>query len=72
MLAITTAAIHAITKLRIPILLFRIIARNKISVAKLFEVGPASYTPGTKMPGQRIGASEERDAPVKFLERATR
>jgi cytochrome c len=42
------------------------------TVAKLFEIGPARYTPGTKMPEQRIGASEERDALVKFLERATK
>jgi cytochrome c len=41
------------------------------TVAKLFEIGPASYTPGTKMPEQRIGASADRDALVKFLERAT-
>jgi cytochrome c len=42
------------------------------TVAKLFEIGPASYTPGTKMPEQRIGASADRDALVKFLERATK
>jgi len=42
------------------------------TVAKLFEIGPAQYTPGTKMPEQRIGASEDREALVKFLERATR
>jgi cytochrome c len=42
------------------------------TVAKLFEIGPAAYTPGTKMPEQRIGAPEDRDALVKFLERATK
>jgi cytochrome c len=42
------------------------------TVAKLFEIGPARYTPGTKMPEQRIGAPEDRDALVKFLERATK
>ena len=42
------------------------------TVAKLFEIGPAQYTPGTKMPEQRIGAPEDRDALVKFLERATK
>jgi cytochrome c len=42
------------------------------AVAKLFEIGPAHYTPGTKMPEQRIGAPEDREALVKFLERATR
>jgi cytochrome c len=41
------------------------------TVAKLFEIGPARYTPGTKMPEQRIGGAEDRDALVKFLERAT-
>ena len=42
------------------------------TVAKLFEIGPAHYTPGTKMPEQRIGAPEDRDALVEFLERATK
>ena len=42
------------------------------TVAKLFEIGPAHYTPGTKMPEQRIGAPKDRDALVKFLERATK
>jgi len=42
------------------------------TVAKLFEVGPMTYTPGTKMPEQKIGAPEDRDALVKFLEKATK
>ena len=42
------------------------------TVAKLFEVGPAAYTPGTKMPEQRIGSEADRAALVKFLERATK
>ncbi len=42
------------------------------TISKLFEVGPASYTPGTKMPEQRIGLKEDRDALVQFLERATK
>jgi cytochrome c len=42
------------------------------TLAKLFEIGPARYTPGTKMPEQRIGSREDRDALVQFLERATR
>jgi len=42
------------------------------TLGKLFEIGPANYTPGTKMPEQRIGAPENRDALVKFLERATK
>ena len=42
------------------------------TVAKLFEVGPAAYTPGTKMPEQTIGSREDREALVRFLEKATR
>ncbi len=42
------------------------------TVAKLFEVGPAAYTPGTKMPEQTIGSAEDRAALVKFLEKATK
>jgi cytochrome c len=42
------------------------------TVAKLFEIGPAAYTPGTKMPEQRIGRTEDREALVNFLERATK
>lgn len=41
------------------------------TVAKLFEVGPAAYTPGTKMPEQTIGSRQDREALVKFLEKAT-
>jgi cytochrome c len=41
------------------------------TVAKLFEVGPATYTPGTKMPEQTIGSPEDRAALVRFLERTT-
>jgi cytochrome c len=42
------------------------------TVAKLFEVGPMAYTPGTKMPEQKIGSADDRTALVKFLEKATR
>jgi cytochrome c len=42
------------------------------TVARLFEIGPATYTPGTKMPEQTIGSAEERAALVRFLERATK
>ncbi len=42
------------------------------TVARLFEIGPAAYTPGTKMPEQRIGSEADRAALVKFLERATK
>jgi cytochrome c len=42
------------------------------TIAKLFEVGPMAYTPGTKMPEQRIGSAEDRSALVRFLEKATK
>jgi len=42
------------------------------TVSKLFEIGPANYTPGTKMPEQTIGSSEDRQALVQFLEKATK
>jgi cytochrome c len=41
------------------------------TVSKLFEVGPAQYTPGTKMPEQTIGSAEDRKALVEFLTKAT-
>jgi len=41
------------------------------TVAKLFEMGPNAYTPGTKMPEQRIGSAEDRRALADFLARAT-
>ncbi len=41
------------------------------TVSKLFEVGPQAYTPGTKMPEQRIGSEQDRAALVQFLERVT-
>lgn len=45
---------------------------TKETVAKLFEIGPSIYTPGTKMPEQRITSADDRAALVDFLERATR
>ncbi len=42
------------------------------TVSRLFEVGPMAYTPGTKMPEQRIGSPEDRAALMKFLEKATK
>lgn len=41
------------------------------TVAKLFEIGPAAYTPGTKMPEQRIASPDDRKALTDFLARAT-
>jgi cytochrome c len=40
-------------------------------VSKLFEVGPAAYTPGTRMPEQKIGSAETRAALMRFLEKTT-
>ena len=37
------------------------------TVSKLFEIGPQAYTPGTKMPEQRIGSEQDRAALVQFL-----
>jgi cytochrome c len=42
------------------------------TVSRLFEIGPSVYTPGTKMPEQRIGSEQDRAALVQFLERATK
>lgn len=41
------------------------------TIARLFEVGPHAYTPGTKMPEQTINRATDREALVGFLERAT-
>jgi cytochrome c len=38
----------------------------------MFEVGPLTYTPGTKMPEQKIGSAEDREALVEFLRKVTR
>jgi cytochrome c len=45
---------------------------SKETVARLFEIGPAHYTPGTKMPEQTIGAADDRKALVDFLARVTK
>jgi cytochrome c len=42
------------------------------TVSKMFEVGPMTYTPGTKMPEQTIGSPQDRQALVEFLAKATR
>jgi cytochrome c len=41
------------------------------TVSKLFEIGPAEYTPGTKMPEQKIGSAQDRAALVEFLKKTT-
>jgi cytochrome c len=42
------------------------------TVAKLFEVGPMAYTPGTKMPEQKIASEEDRKALMEFLLKTTK
>ena len=45
---------------------------SKETIARLFELGPAAYTPGTKMPEQRVTSAEDRGALVDFIEAASR
>lgn len=45
---------------------------SRETIAKLFEVGPNAYTPGTKMPEQTIASPEDRSALVEWLEKVTR
>lgn len=40
------------------------------NVAKMFEIGPSEFMPGTKMPELKIG-EQDRNALVKFLQKAT-
>jgi cytochrome c len=42
------------------------------TVSKLFELGPNTYTPGTKMPEQTIRDADTRAALIRFLQRATK
>jgi cytochrome c len=42
------------------------------TIARLFEIGPAAYTPGTKMPEQRIGSEADRKALIDFLAKVTK
>ena len=39
------------------------------TVAELFEHGPEAYTPGSRMPDQRVSNPEDRQALVEFLAR---
>ncbi len=41
------------------------------TVSKLFELGPENFTPGSKMPLQKMTDDEERDALIAFLKVAT-
>ena len=42
------------------------------TVAELFELGPDLYTPGSRMPDQRVADPADRQALVEFLDRASR
>lgn len=44
---------------------------SKQTIAELFDAGPTAYTPGTKMPEQRVVDPEERKALVDFIAKAT-
>ena len=44
---------------------------GKDTIARLFEVGPTAYTPGTKMPEQTITDPADRKALVDWLARVT-
>jgi cytochrome c len=41
------------------------------TLAKLFDLGPAAFTPGSKMPEQRVGAQDRIDL-IGFLQKATK
>ncbi|NYS23518.1 c-type cytochrome [Rhodobacteraceae bacterium 2376] len=45
---------------------------TKRTVAELFEFGPEAYTPGSRMPEQRVASAEDRQALVEFIERMSR
>ena len=42
------------------------------TIARLFEVGPAAFTPGTKMPEQTITDPADRAALIDWLEKVTK
>jgi cytochrome c len=42
------------------------------TISELFEFGPHAYTPGSRMPDQRVPSEEDRRALIQFLEIATR
>ncbi len=44
---------------------------NEETIGKLFDIGPEHYTPGTKMPLQRIKNARIREALIAYLRRAT-
>ncbi|WP_425440770.1 c-type cytochrome [Phreatobacter oligotrophus] len=44
---------------------------TKETIARLFEIGPMAYTPGTKMPEQRVTDPEDLKDLVDFIAKAT-
>lgn len=44
---------------------------TKERIAELFDIGPNAYTPGTKMPEQRVVDPDDRKALVDFIAKAT-
>jgi len=44
---------------------------TEVTIGKLFELGPEHYTPGSKMPLQKITDKETREALIAFLKSAT-
>ncbi len=44
---------------------------TKETIARLFEIGPTAYTPGTKMPEQRVTDPEDLKDLVDFIAKAT-
>ncbi len=45
---------------------------NEETIAKLFELGPHKFTPGSKMPLQKITDTKKRDALIAYLKQATK
>jgi cytochrome c len=44
---------------------------SKDEISRLFELGPAIVTPGTKMPEQKVTSQKDREALVDFIEKAS-
>jgi cytochrome c len=44
---------------------------NEETIGKLFELGPHKFTPGSKMPLQKITDTEQRNALIAYLKQAT-
>jgi cytochrome c len=42
------------------------------TIARLFEIGPNAMLPGTKMPEQIVNRTEDREALVDFIDKASR